>query len=38
MTQDELNKQLFDAVDNKNITEIKSLLNQGANVNAQEKY
>ena len=38
MTQDELNQKLIEAVDNKNITEIKSLLNQGANVNAQEKY
>ena len=37
MTQDELNKKLFEAVDNENITEIKSLLNQGANVNVREK-
>ena len=37
MTQDELNQKLFEAVENENITEIKSLLNQGANVNVREK-
>ena len=34
MKQDELNKQLFDAILNNRISKIKRLLKQGADVNA----
>ena len=38
MTQDELNKKLFEAVENGNIREVETLLKQRANINAQNKY
>ena len=37
MTQDELNKKLFNAVSGNRISEIEQLLKQGADVNAKDK-